>query len=76
MRLEKKHFTRTNKRANWGKPTATEYIDNYSRDLFQKRILDASGFFENLGGKEFNRLGTHVSISSNGLEKSEYTLVD
>ena len=78
MKLVEKHYERKTARSPWGKPVKVNYIDNYSEELYYRRITskEACNFFRNLGGKEYNLSGLHYSVRPDGLERTVYELVN
>jgi hypothetical protein len=50
-RLQETTYVRSGKGKRWSLKE-TEYIDDYSIKLFEKRIIGTVGFFRNLGGTE------------------------
>ena len=76
IRLQEKTYTRVAPGKHWILKE-TEYINDYSVTLFQKRIVGAVGFFRNLGGTEIvSRTKFKVtSISPDGTIKVIYELV-
>lgn len=78
MKLVEKRYERKTTRNHWGKPVEVNYIDNYSEELYYRRITskEACNFYRNLGGKEYNFLGLHYSVSPDGLKQTVYELVN
>ncbi|MYV10561.1 hypothetical protein [Ligilactobacillus salivarius] len=50
-RLQETTYVRSGKGKRWSLKE-TEYINDYSIRLFEKRIIGTVGFFRNLGGTE------------------------
>lgn len=51
IRLQEKTYTRVARGKRWNLQE-TEYINDYSVTMFQKRIVGTVGFFRGLGGTE------------------------